>query len=305
MYCISNGIDYHGMKTKKGTVVYIAGEGANGAKMRLRALRAKYGHNTDNFFMLQCSANLSDYKEMDKLSSEIASLTDDKINLIVFDTLHRNTAGIDENSASDFALVLGNVDKYLKPYVNVIAYIHHTGNGAETSMRGRGTSARFAAMDTSIVIHSKVKGNAGMTCVKQKDGDAFETIFFDMEKVDIDLKDEDGESLFSVVPILGTEKAGEEKEETTKDLSSYAETIKDYLLSKQCEVLQKDIVEDLKGKIPLRKIKDILWHTDYRNVLWSIRSGEKKSYYFSSLGGVKTVEYTEEDYKVELPLCLR
>lgn len=305
MYCISNGIDYHGMKTKKGTVVYIAGEGANGAKMRLRALRAKYGHNTDNFFMLQCSANLSDYKEMDKLSSEIASLTDDKINLIVFDTLHRNTAGIDENSASDFALVLGNVDKYLKPYVNVIAYIHHTGNGAETSMRGRGTSARFAAMDTSIVIHSKVKGNAGMTCVKQKDGDAFETIFFDMEKVDIDLKDEDGESLFSVVPILGTEKAGEEKEETTKDLSSYAETIKDYLLSKQCEVLQKDIVEDLKGKIPLRKIKDILWHTDYRNVLWSIRSGEKKSYYFSSLGGVQTVEYTEEDYKVELPLCLR
>lgn len=26
MYCISNGIDYHGMKTKKGIVIYIAGE---------------------------------------------------------------------------------------------------------------------------------------------------------------------------------------------------------------------------------------------------------------------------------------
>lgn len=52
--------------------------------------------------MFECSSNLSDYKEMDKLASEISAITEDKINLIVFDTLHRNTAGIDENSASDF-----------------------------------------------------------------------------------------------------------------------------------------------------------------------------------------------------------
>lgn len=303
MYCISNGIEYHGHKTKQGIVIYIAGEGANGAKMRLRGLRKKYGHNTDNFYMLQCSANLSDYKEMDKLASEISAITEDKISLIVFDTLHRNTAGIDENSASDFALVLGNVDKYLKPLCNLIGYIHHTGNGAETSMRGRGTSARFAAMDTSIVIHSKVKNNAGMTCMKQKDGDAFETIFFDFEKVDIDLQDEEGDSLFSVVPILGNEIVEIKEVDTKKDLSEYADIIKDYLISKNCEVLQKDIVEDLKAQIPLRKIKDILWHEDYRNVLWRIRNGDKKSYYYSSIIQCQVIEYKESDF--ELPECLK
>ena len=301
MYCISNGIDYHGRKTKKGIVVYIAGEGANGAKMRLRALRKKYGHNTDNFYMLECSSNLADFREMDKLASEISAITDEKISLITFDTLHRNTAGIDENSASDFAMVLGNVDKYLKPLCNLVAYIHHTGNGAETSMRGRGTSARFAAMDTSIVIHSKAKGNAGMTCVKQKDGDAFETIYFDMEKVDIDLKDEDGEPLFSVVPIIGNEPNIEELE-NKKDDSEYVQIIKEYIDEKK-EANQKDIIDNLKGRVPSRKIKDILWDKEKKGTFWNVEKGDKKEWLFKST--VQSITYTEEDYKVELPLCLR
>lgn len=311
MYCISNGIDYHGMKTKKGIVIYIAGEGSNGAKMRLKALRTKYGHNTDNFFMLECSSNLSDYKEMDKLASEISAITEDKINLIVFDTLHRNTAGIDENSASDFALVLGNVDKYLKPYVNLIGYIHHTGNGAETSMRGRGTSARFAAMDTSIVIHSKAKGNAGMTCVKQKDGDAFETMFFDMEKVDIDLKGEDGESLFNIVPILGTEKVGEEKEEDNDKISDdeCAQIIYDYLLTID-EANTNTIKEAMNGKIGVNKCQKILKDKNYKQTHWCNfkKEGSKNEWVYKArqkFDGVQTITYTEEDYKVELPLCLR
>lgn len=304
MFCISNGLKYHGKETKKGTVIYIAGEGHHGAKMRIRALEMKYGVDADNFYMLECSSNLAEEKEMDKLSNEILSIGDEKISLIMFDTLHRNSSGIDENSASDFALVLGNVDKYLKPYVKIIGYIHHTGNAQETSNRGRGTSSRFAAMDTSLMVKSSEKGFTSLSCNKQKDGEAFETISFELEKIDIDLLDEDGEKVYSVVPIITDKKFGEEKEESTKDLSVYADIIKDYLLSKNCEVLQKDIVEDLKGKIPLRKIKDILWSENYRNVLWSIRSGEKKSYYFSSIG-VQVVEYTEEDYKVELPLCLR
>ena len=304
MFCISNGIKYHGKETKKGTVIYIAGEGHHGAKMRIRALEMKYGVDADNFYMLECSSNLAEEKEMDKLSNEILSIGDEKISLIMFDTLHRNSSGIDENSASDFSLILGNVDKYLKPYVKIIGYIHHTGNAQETSNRGRGTSSRFAAMDTSLMVKSNEKGFTSLSCNKQKDGEAFETISFELEKIDIDLLDEDGEKVYSVVPVITDKKFSEEKEESTKDLSVYADIIKDYLLSKNCEVLQKDIVEDLKGKIPLRKIKDILWSENYRNVLWSIRSGEKKSYYFSSMG-VKVVEYTEEDYKVELPLCLR
>ena len=305
MFCISNGIKYHGRETKKGTVVYIAGEGHHGAKMRIRALEMKYGVDADNFYMLECSSNLAEEKEMDKLSNEILSISDDKISMIMFDTLHRNSSGIDENSASDFSLILGNVDKYLKPYVKIIGYIHHTGNAQETSNRGRGTSSRFAAMDTSLMVRSKEKGFTSLSCNKQKDGEAFETISFELEKIDIDILGEDGEKVYSVVPIITDKKFDEEKEEVTKDLSVYADIIKDYLLSKKCEVLQKDIVEDLKGQIPLRKIKDILWNENYRNVLWSIRSGEKKSYYFSSLGGIQTVTYTEEDYKVELPLCLR
>mgnify|MGYP000287795471 CR=1 FL=1 len=251
-----------------------------------------------------CSSNLAEEKEMDKLSNEILSISDDKISMIMFDTLHRNSSGIDENSASDFSLILGNVDKYLKPYVKIIGYIHHTGNAQETSNRGRGTSSRFAAMDTSLMVRSKEKGYTSLSCNKQKDGEAFETISFELEKIDIDLLDEDGEKVYSVVPVITDKKFSEEKEESTKDLSVYADIIKDYLLSKNCEVLQKDIVEDLKGKIPIRKIKDILWSENYRNVLWLIRSGEKKSYYFSSMG-VQVAEYTEEDYKMELPLCLR
>lgn len=311
MYCISNGIDYHGMKTKKGIVIYIAGEGANGAKMRLRALRTKYGHNTYNFYMLECSSNLSDFREMDKLASEISAITEDKISLIVFDTLHRNTAGIDENSASDFSIVLGNVDKYLKPLCNLIGYIHHTGNGAETSMRGRGTSARFAAMDTSIVIHSKVKGNAGMTCVKQKDGDAFETIFFDMEKVDIDLKDEDGESLFSVVPVLGAEKIGEEKEDDDKiSNDEYADIIRDYLIFEDTELNTNQIKEAMSGRIGANKCQKILKEKKYKDTHWCNfkKDGSKNEWVYKArqkFDGCTVVTYTEDDYKVELPICLR
>lgn len=309
MFCISNGIKYHGKETKKGTVVYIAGEGHHGAKMRIRALEMKYQVPADNFYMLECSSNLAEEKEMDKLSNEILSISDDKISMIMFDTLHRNSSGIDENSASDFSLILGNVDKYLKPYVKIIGYIHHTGNAQETSNRGRGTSSRFAAMDTSLMVKSKEKGFTSLSCNKQKDGEAFEMISFELEKIDIDLLDEDGEKVYSVVPIITDKKFDEEEEmdDKTSD-DEYAQLIYKYLLTIE-EANTNTIKEAMNGKVGGNKCHKILKDKKYKQTHWCNfkKEGSKNEWVYKARqksDGCQVVEYTEEDYKVELPSCL-
>jgi hypothetical protein len=199
MFCMASGIDYHGYQVKPGTAIYVAGEGINGVKIRLRGLELHYCIQDYNLYILPTPSNLKVTSEIIKLANEIKEISSD-VSMIIFDTLHRNSAGADENSANDWAEILNNIDRYLKPVSKVVGWVHHTGISETSSGRGRGTSSRYASIETQILIEKKDAKKAFMTNTKQKDAEEFGRLLFEFKNIETGLIDEDGISVFTLYP---------------------------------------------------------------------------------------------------------
>jgi hypothetical protein len=261
MFCISAGLEYHGREVKPGVCIYVAGEGKSGAILRVRALEKHYGIKNRNFYILPFPANMVDKDEMDLLASDIKAISDDPVSMVMFDTLHRNSAGANEDKSDDFAKILGILDTYIKPSAKVIGYVHHTGNSPEAKTRGRGTSSRFAAMDTSIVIMSSESQTAVMHCEKQKDGERFAPIGFKLNKIDIEMTDEYGEQLFNLVPEVSDDVSTEMKTADTKTSKMSDDEIADEILSfisENPECKMEDIKKAMKGTAGSNKVYNIV-----------------------------------------------
>jgi RecA-family ATPase len=201
---ISNGIDWRGHKVKdKVTVLYLAGEGYQGINNRLVAASKKHNLPFDNIYISKASGNLLDKEEMEKLSAAIETFNQ-PVWLIV-DTLHRNFGNGDENSAKDIAVLLQNIDKYIKPTGCTTTLVHHTGHDQS---RERGSSSIMAALDTKIKVVTE-KNITSIKSEKQKDGEAFEDI--NLEGVTVILGEDEDEDLITSLALVDTDKEIEEK----------------------------------------------------------------------------------------------
>jgi len=191
-YCIASGIDYYGRETKQGKVVYICGEGFSGLARRFHALQNKYEKDIVNkLFISEQPAAFMDSDSTASVYEAVAAVGD--VSLVIIDTYHRNMGGGDENSANDFAVVLKNIDRFLKPLGVTVAIIHHSGH-METG-RARGSSSIRAAMDFE---YQATMTTSGLTLknTKMKDATAPGTLFFDFVQVTLG-EDEDGEPITS------------------------------------------------------------------------------------------------------------
>jgi len=304
MFCISAGIEYHGHEVKQGACVYVAGEGKSGAILRVRALELHYGIKNDNFYILPFPSNLMDKNEMDLLASDIKAISPEPISMCIFDTLHRNSAGSDENSATDFSKMLGFIDTYLKPLAKINGYIHHTGNNQEAGARGRGTSSRFGAVDTSIVIKSAEMNTTVMTCEKQKDGEKFSPIGFALDKIKINLKDEYGEELYNLIPRISkdvnTDVSPKKKDDEKVDMTQLKEDIYQFI-SGNDGCLKQDIIDALKNQYSHGKINACL--KEFKDSLWRYSKGAGNSF---PLHAIKKPNTSPEviEYKMDIAMGL-
>jgi len=203
-YCISTGISWHGHDVNQGNVVYFAGEGHYGITKRAMALQKHYEKTPDSFFISSEAIDLSNEENLQEVSEYLKQISN--VELAIIDTLHRNSGNINEDSASDFANVLKNIDKYLVPYAKVIMWIHHTGHS--TKERSRGTSARYASLDACYLIKRDSNTNiVEMQCTKMKDAEEPEPLKFEMLAVETEIIDPDtNEQIRSLVPTK-TDKA--------------------------------------------------------------------------------------------------
>ncbi len=165
LFCIAHGISYNGMEVKQGKIVYVAGEGLGGLGRRMKALETKYNikFNDDNFVIVD-GWDLADEEKMQKAELLMARLG--SVEMLVVDTLNRNSAGAEENSASAWAKIMVNLDTHIKPYCNVIAWVHHTTKDGTTS---RGTGARYGSSDFVFNIKRNGKNKVTMICTKMKE----------------------------------------------------------------------------------------------------------------------------------------
>ena len=183
-YHISNRSEWHLDKViEGGQVLYLAGEGHNGLKYRLLALKRKYGKDLSNIFL---SKSGTDLNTVDGLNLALQTIRKVDINprIIFVDTLHRFLDG-DENSAKDAKGMIEACDILKNEFNCTVILVHHTGLSEGTQERARGSSAWRGAMDFEYNVRKNGE-KLVMSCKKMKEGEEFKPIIFDFPTVELE-----------------------------------------------------------------------------------------------------------------------
>lgn len=199
-YHIAAGLDYAGLKTAQGCVIYVAAEGGRGAKRRVRALRDKFKGVDVQFLLLPASIDLrrpdADLKPLISAIQELGV----PVLLIVVDTLSRAMAGGDENSSVDMGHIVTHFDALRAHTSAHLLIVHHSGKNIAAGARGH--SLLRAATDTEIEI-----GEGVIEVTKQRDLDKSWSSGFALDVRTLGV-DRDGDPITScTVRLVGRDSA--------------------------------------------------------------------------------------------------
>jgi hypothetical protein len=161
-YAVAQGRRFHGMRVKQGPVLYIAAEDGEGMRVRVRALRKKFGPAPfylvplpiDLFTPLQGSKDgmLPDAVLNKPLADLIKLIQDLQPVLIIVDTVAAGFPGVKENDG-DAKEGMGRVVKVSRDLTKVcgsaVLMLHHMPHGAE---RARGSTVLPADVDVDMII---------------------------------------------------------------------------------------------------------------------------------------------------------
>jgi hypothetical protein len=227
--CVGYGRDFFGMRTKRGGVVYQAGEGARGVKKRLRAWRqhhnVEYSRDTP-FVLLQKAIDIyRDSEKVNDLIEEInahASLFNAPLRLVVIDTLATASVGADEISGRDMSIVLDNVQLISQRTGAHVLLVHHMNAGGQ---KVRGHTSIYANVDQVVlVVRDESTKIRTVTLDKAKDEEEGMRFQFEMPQVVLGI-DENGRQVTSCVcvPIEMKEAVRREEERKGARLAAPAE----------------------------------------------------------------------------------
>jgi hypothetical protein len=150
----------------RGSVVYVAAEGAGGLAKRIKALMEHYQTNGEppvDFYFIDQAVNLL---EPGTVAEAVAAVKDLDVHpkLVVFDTYARSMVGGDENSAKDAGLAISSIDRMRFELGAAVLVIHHTG---KTGDEERGSGALRGAADTMMKL-TRTPSSLLLTVDKQK-----------------------------------------------------------------------------------------------------------------------------------------
>lgn len=164
-------------RVKRGRVLYIAGEGQKGLKLRIQAWLAvtKERLEPGALRLVQASPQLVDTAAVEQLRRYVE---EHQIDLVILDTLARSNVGADENSAQDQGIAVAALDRIRSGYeFCTIMVVHHAGKGGQY----RGSTALKAAADTMIAVTREGPGEPiKVEVTKQKDGEEGVIGLFDL-----------------------------------------------------------------------------------------------------------------------------
>jgi hypothetical protein len=170
---VAAAIPFHGHKTNKMAVIYVAGEGAEGINNRMAAWAKEHEIDlqTTEIFVTEKSVQFLDEESVKVLADEIQDiLTECKLPLgfVFIDTISRNFGDGDESSAKDVARFLNIIDTHLRyRFKTNVCCIAHSGLEAG---RIRGSTAWISGMDQQYETIKRPLGMVELKCHKMKDG---------------------------------------------------------------------------------------------------------------------------------------
>lgn len=156
---------------ERGTVLYVAAEGAEGLAARRRAWEA---HNNvrglDRLRWYPEPVNLFDRREaaaFAALTAEIAPA------FVVIDTLARSMVGAEENSARDMGVVIEAAEAARRASGANVTCVHHTPKAGTAKARGSGSLE--GAVTTEVEVSADGE-TVNVKNSKQKNGPRFESL---------------------------------------------------------------------------------------------------------------------------------
>ncbi len=185
---VATGRNWQEKEVEQGAVIYIALEGEQGAKNRIKAMQRRGILPEDApFFLCFSPVNLLDPTHPETIKRTIESASDTAglpVRLIIIDTLARAMAGGDENSGKDMGEAVKTIDAVRKSTGAHVCIIHHCGKNLAKGARGH--SSLRAAIDTEIeVIHPQDDKYRTATVVKQRDLAIMTPLVFSLEPVEV------------------------------------------------------------------------------------------------------------------------
>lgn len=176
--CVATERKWHKHATQPGDVVYVAGEGRHGYKVRIEAWERRHRLRAERFVLWDEPVRL--WQRQGGMT-ESAQRFVDHINgaglypaLVVFDTLGTCLGGADENDNGQMNELCDSVEELIRPWDAAALLAHHTGKGDKAIPRGA------QALQDRVAMHAALTGDGqtwGMlTCTKQKDTERFEPI---------------------------------------------------------------------------------------------------------------------------------
>ena len=152
-------------------VVYAAGEGVHGLKLRTHAWAQHNGvDRVDNFHLVPA---MPLFGQADDLKDFAAALEPLKPELIVVDTVAHAMAGLDENSAKDAGIFVARCIELRNAFNATVLLIHHSGK--DEGKGTRGSTAFPGAVDTLFRVSKPRDREALVTMEKQKDGEVWKS----------------------------------------------------------------------------------------------------------------------------------
>lgn len=208
--CIATGIDWHGHRVKQGSVLIICGEGHGGLNRRLKGWE-KYtntGLADAPLYGNERPLILTEDSDIEALIAYIDGRisTDGTPALIVVDTLARALGAADERSGADVNKLIVALTGVMQQYKCSVLLVHHTGHSDAAQHRARGASELPAAVDHEFRVETHEEEGllpaTLLTNTKSKDAALVEPVLFDMINVGLEVCDEDGKEIDTLVPEL-------------------------------------------------------------------------------------------------------
>lgn len=193
---VALGLPWRGHKVHQGKVVYIAAEGANGFRNRLRAYGHQHGINLADLplHVIHAAPNMMEKADAIDVAKAVVKVVG-KPDLIIIDTLAQTMPGGNENAGEDMGKALAHCRGLHRATGALVLLVHHSGKDA--SKGARGWSGLRAAADVEMEV-MRADGDRVLTVTKQKDGDDGAEFGFKLDTVLVDF-DMDGDEVTSCV----------------------------------------------------------------------------------------------------------
>ncbi len=195
---VATGTPWYGHPVRQGGVAYLAGEGFGGLSRRLKAwatVNPDAGLESAPLYLSSRVVPLIEDAAVDEIDDAIKEAGIGHVSLVVVDTLHRASAGADENSAKDMGAIIAACDRIREKYNCVVLLVHHSGHGQD---RARGSSSIRASLDFEMAA-IKDGENIKVTATKTKEAQEPDPLHFRLVEVSTGWTDEDGQPICSAV----------------------------------------------------------------------------------------------------------